>query len=51
MKNLSPKPGDLEAIKTASLDEIQALQLERMRWSLSHAYNNVAHYKTGFDPA
>ena len=51
MKNLSPKPGDLEAIKTASLEEIKALQLERMRWSLSHAYNNVAHYKTGFDPA
>ena len=51
MKDLSPKPGDLEAIETASHDEIQALQFERMRWSLSHAYNNVGHYKASFDAA
>ena len=48
MKDLSPKPGDLSAIETASRDEIEALQLERMRWSLTHAYSNVPHYKQSF---
>ncbi|MEM1156561.1 MAG: phenylacetate--CoA ligase PaaK [Pseudomonadota bacterium] len=39
----------LEPIETASQDELRALQLERMQWSLSHAYNNVPHYKQAFD--
>lgn len=51
MKDLSPKPGDLSAIETASRDEIEALQLERMRWSLTHAYTHVPHYKQRFDAA
>ena len=51
MKDLSPKPGDSSAIETASRDEIEALQLERMRWSLTHAYTNVPHYKQSFDAA
>jgi phenylacetate-CoA ligase len=51
MKDLSPKPGDLSAIETASRDEIEALQLERMRWSLTHAYTNVPHYRQSFDTA
>src|SRR5210317_1866582 len=51
MKDLSPKPGDLSAIETASRDEIEALQLERMRWSLTHPYTNVPHYKQSFDAA
>ena len=51
MKDLSPKRGDLSAIETASRDEIEALQLERMRWSLTHAYTNVPHYKQNFDAA
>ena len=51
MENLSPKLGDLEAIENASRDEIEALQLQRMRWSLNHAYKNVAHYKASFDAA
>ncbi|MEJ6005393.1 phenylacetate--CoA ligase PaaK [Paucibacter sp. AS339] len=46
-----PAPGDLEAIETASRDELQALQLQRLRWSLQHAYANVPHYKAAFDAA
>src|SRR5437868_5872705 len=46
-----PNPGDLEAIETASRDELQALQLERLRHSLAHAYANVAHYRAAFDRA
>jgi phenylacetate-CoA ligase len=49
MKDLSPNKGDLDPIETASRDEIQALQLERMQWSLRHAYNNVAMYRKRFD--
>ena len=44
-----PAPGDLEPIETASRDEIHALQLQRLRWTLQHAYDNVPHYKQAFD--
>ena len=46
-----PAPGDLEAIETASRDELQALQLQRLQWSLQHAYRHVAHYTRAFDAA
>ncbi|MBA4218703.1 MAG: phenylacetate--CoA ligase PaaK [Roseateles sp.] len=45
----TPAPGELEPIETASRDELQALQLERLRWSLQHAYEHVPHYKAAFD--
>lgn len=51
MKDLTPNKQDLDPIEIASRDEIQALQLERMKWSLSHAYENVPHYKTAFEKA
>jgi phenylacetate-CoA ligase len=44
-----PAPGELEAIETASRDEIQALQLQRLRQTLKHAYDNVPHYRKAFD--
>src|SRR5665647_814230 len=44
-----PMPGELEAIETASRDEIAALQLQRLQWSLAHTYNNVAHFKKKCD--
>jgi hypothetical protein len=44
-----PAPSDLEPIERASRDELQALQLERMKWSLKHAYENVPHYRKAFD--
>ncbi len=46
-----PGPGDLEPIETASRDEISALQLQRLKWTLKHAYDNVPHYKQKFDAA
>jgi phenylacetate-CoA ligase len=51
MRDLTPKPSDLDPIEIASRDEIAALQLARLRWSLSHAYENVAHYRQAFDAA
>ncbi len=41
----------LDAIETASRDEIAALQRERLAWTLRHAYANVAHYRAAFDRA
>nr|AGU09853.1 AMP-binding enzyme [uncultured organism] len=46
-----PQPGELEPIERASRAELQALQLERLQWSLRHAYDNVAHYRRAFDEA
>ena len=51
MENLAPRPGELEPIETASRDEIAALQLERLRWSLAHAYDNSPVYRAKFDAA
>jgi phenylacetate-CoA ligase len=44
-----PAPGDLEAIETASRDEITALQLQRLRTTLQRAYDNVPHYRQAFE--
>jgi len=44
------RPG-LHPIEHASRDEIEALQLERLRWTLAHAYANVPHYRKAFDAA
>jgi len=41
----------LEPIEKASVDDLRALQLERMRWTLKHAYDKVPHYKKAFDAA
>jgi phenylacetate-CoA ligase len=38
-----------EPIETASRDEIATLQLDRLRWTLHHAYENVPHYRRAFD--
>ena len=51
MEDLSPKAGDLEPIETASRDELQSVQLGRMKTSLKRAYDNVPHYKKSFDDA
>ncbi len=49
MKDLTPDRSTLDPIEIASTDEIQALQLARMKWSLHHAYDNVAMYRKRFD--
>lgn len=51
MLDVVERRSDLDPIETASRDELAALQLERMRWSLKHAYENVELYKTRFDAA
>jgi phenylacetate-CoA ligase len=47
----SYQPYGLEPIERASRDEIAALQLKRLQWSLRHAYDNVPAYRAKFDKA
>jgi phenylacetate-CoA ligase len=51
MQDRTPLPEALEPIERASIDELRALQLQRLQWSLRHAYDNVAHYRAAFDAA
>ena len=41
----------LEAIETASIDELRALQLKRLKATLHHAYANSPVYRAKFDAA
>ena len=44
-----PAPGELDAIETASRDEIVALQLQRLKATLQRVYDKVPHYRQAFD--
>jgi phenylacetate-CoA ligase len=44
-----PAPGELEAIETASRDQLQALQLKRLKDMLVRAYDHVPHYRRAFE--
>ncbi|MGQ0545892.1 MAG: phenylacetate--CoA ligase PaaK [Betaproteobacteria bacterium] len=41
----------LEAIEKAPQEELRILQLQRLQWSLKHAYDNVPQYRRKFDAA
>ena len=51
MLDLTPDRASLDPIEVASRDEIAALQLERLKWSLRHAYSNVPFYTSQFEAA
>ncbi len=51
MHDLTPDPATLEPVELADPEVLAALQLERMRWSLQHAYDNVPHYRAAFAAA
>ncbi len=40
-----------DPVERVSVDELKQLQVERLRWSLTHAYNNVPFYRKAFDDA
>ena len=40
---------ELEPIEKASQDELRALQLQRLKTTLQHAYDHVPHYRQRFD--
>ncbi len=47
----APDPALLEDAERLGRDELRALQLERLQWTLRHAYENVPHYRRAFDAA
>jgi phenylacetate-CoA ligase len=47
----TPSRDTLDPIERASIDELQALQLTRLQFSLRHAYDNVPHYRRAFEAA
>ena len=49
MEDLTPNRKDLDPIEIASRDEISALQLERMKATLAHAYANSPFYRKSFN--
>jgi phenylacetate-CoA ligase len=51
MQDRTPDQATLDPVERVSVDELRALQLERLQWSLRHAYENVAHYRAAFEAA
>jgi phenylacetate-CoA ligase len=47
----APAAGELDDAERMSVDELRALQLERLQWTLRHAYANVPFYRKKFDAA
>jgi phenylacetate-CoA ligase len=44
-------PATLDPAERISLDELRAMQLTRLQWTLRHAYEHVEHYRRSFDAA
>jgi phenylacetate-CoA ligase len=44
-----PTLEDLESIERMSVDELKAIQLKRLQYSVRHAYENVAYTRKQFD--
>ena len=48
---LGEAPDILDAAERMPVDELRALQLDRLRWTLRYAYANVPFYRKKFDAA
>ena len=51
MQDIAPKREDLDPIERASRDELEALQLNRLKWSIGHAFENSPVYRKKFEDA
>ena len=51
MIDLAPRREDLEPIEIAPAEQLARLQLQRLQWTLRHAYDNVPEYQRRFDAA
>jgi phenylacetate-CoA ligase len=47
----APDPASLDAAERMDVDELRALQLERLQTTLRHVHANVPHYRRAFDEA
>ena len=48
---VAPTAQELDPGERMPVDELRALQLDRLRWTLRHAYANVPFYRKQFDAA
>ena len=51
LPDLSPDRRQLDPIEIAPIEQLRELQLQRLRWSLQHSYEQVPHYRRAFDDA
>ncbi len=51
MQDLTPDPATWDPIERASVDELRALQLQRLLETIAHAHTNVAHHRRALDEA
>jgi phenylacetate-CoA ligase len=49
LPEIDDRPDLYDDAERWSVDELRSTQLERLRWSLTHAYENVPHYREAFD--
>ncbi|WNV76791.1 phenylacetate--CoA ligase PaaK [Geodermatophilus sp. DSM 44513] len=47
----APDPDTLDPEERMGVEELRALQLDRLRWTLRHAYDHVPHHRRAFDAA
>jgi len=47
----APDAALLDPAERLGVQELRTLQLERLQWTLRHAYENVPHYRNAFDAA
>ncbi len=51
MEDRRPHLWTLEPVEHAPVEELRALQLARLQWTVKHAYENVPHYREAFEAA
>jgi phenylacetate-CoA ligase len=51
LPEIDSRPDLYDAGERMSLDELRAVQLSRLQWSVGHAYANVPHYRSSLDEA
>ncbi len=51
LPEVTPRPDLLDDGERLSVDELRALQLQRLRQTLRQVYDHVPHYRNAFDAA
>src|SRR3954468_9987598 len=46
---IEPRPDLYDDAERWSVDELRARQLERLKWSVRHAFDHVEHYRKAFE--
>ena len=49
LPNIEARPDLYDEAERWSVDELRARQLERLQWSVRHAFDHVAHYRKAFE--